>query len=255
MTAPVRSRRLILVAVCAASLAAISTLGFTWFGFFEKPSASWRFGPDQQAVESFARVPMFDAVTLEVTLPSKAWVYTVYFSQAQGCRAMFPSDYLATDHKNPLPAGTHRLPGRFKDKDLQWFVPNCKEQSVSYMTIVSTSPLQDLHKKMQTMFQIGNTAFPDMSFGSYMPKGGKEVLPKRSEIPHPLLQKAAYDVDAALLGPMLEVEGRSGVFVQVMHIIPADRRPDTKDPRSPVQRQLDQAEGKVRKRQKPGGGK
>ncbi|MHC4078667.1 MAG: hypothetical protein ACYST0_09550, partial [Planctomycetota bacterium] len=143
---------------------------------------------------------------------------------AGGCRALFPSDYLATDVQNPLPVGSHRLPGRLDSKDLEWHVPNNKNEAVSYILVVSRKPLPDLHQRMQTLFQIGNTAFPDRSFGSYLPKGGKAVLPERHMIPHPLLKQAAYDHDAALDGPMVEMKHQRGVFIKVMHVVAKGQR-------------------------------
>lgn len=210
--------------VCLAVLGAVATAGAIAFRDGSGPYAIWRFGPDQETLGPFDDVPMGDPVTLEVSLPFKAWVYTIYFNLADGSRALFPSDYLATNLQNPLPPGTHRLPGRFEGKDLQWVVPNCKDQAVSYVLVVSREPLPGLHKRMSMFFQIGNTAFADRSFGSYLPRGGKAVLPKRSEVGHPILKHAAYDREAGMDGPMLEMKNRPGVFIKAMHVIPKEKR-------------------------------
>jgi hypothetical protein len=170
MSQPRRSS-FVTVVVCLCLVGALVAGGITAFGPHDAPQATWRFGPERQTVAPFDEVPMLDPVTLEVTVPFKAWVYTVSFSLAGGCRALFPSDYLATDVQNPLPVGSHRLPGRLDSKDLEWHVPNNKNEAVSYILVVSRKPLPDLHQRMQTLFQIGNTAFPDRSFGSYLPKG------------------------------------------------------------------------------------
>jgi len=226
MPTPVRRRRLITLLAGLAVLGAVAIGGTMVFRHHGVPHATWRFGPESETVGPFDEVPMFDPMTLEVSLPFEASVYSVYFSLAHGCRALFPSDYLATDLQNPLPAGTHRLPGNTDGKELRWAVPNCKGEAVSYILVVSRTPLPDLHKRMKTFFQIGNTAFADRSFGSYLPKGGKTVLPQRNKLSHPILKHAAYDRDAAVDGPMLEMKGRPGVFIKVMHVIPkAQRRP------------------------------
>ena len=221
-----RARRtnFVTVVVFLFLLGALVAGGITAFDLHNGPEATWRFGPERQAVAPFDEVPMLDPVILEVRVPFTAWVYAVSFSHAGGCRAQFPSDYLATDLENPLPAGTHRLPGRLEGKDLEWFVHGVKGEAVSYILVVSKRPLPDLHERMKTLFQIGNTAFPDGSFGSYIPKGGKAVLPEKHRIPHPLLKQAAYDRDAAVDGPMLEVKHQHGVFIRVMHVIPKDQR-------------------------------
>jgi hypothetical protein len=224
MPKPVRHRRLTIMLACLAVLGTVATAGVVALGHGDGPRATWRFGPEHETVGPFDEVPMFDPMTLEVSLPFQAWVYSVYFSLAHGCRALFPSDYLATDLQNPLPAGTHRLPGEADGKELQWAVPNCKGQAVSYILVVSRTPLPGLHERMRTFFQIGNTAFADKSFGSYLPKGGKTVLPKHNRISHPILKHAAYDRDAAIDGPMLQMKDRPGVFIKVMHVIPKDQQ-------------------------------
>jgi hypothetical protein len=224
MSKPVRRGRLLVMTACLVVLGAIATAGGMVFQQGDGPRAEWRFGPDRQTVEPFDEVPIADPMTLEVSLPFEAWVYTVYFSLTDGCRAMFPSDYLATDLSNPLPPGTHRLPGKLDGKEMDWVVPGQKSQVVSFMVVVSKKPLPGLRKRMRTFFQIGNTAFVDRTFGSYLPKGGKTVLPKENRIYHPILEQAAYDRDAAMDGPMIEMRNRPGVFMKAMHVIPKDPR-------------------------------
>jgi hypothetical protein len=224
MARPVRRTRLIVALSSLAVLGAVATAGTIAFQHGDGPYATWRFGPDHETVGPFEDVPMADPVNLELSLPFKAWIYTVCFSLAQGPRALFPSDYLATDVQNPLPAGTHRLPGRLEGKDLTWVVPSCKNQAVSYLLVVSRKPLPDLQNRMSTFFQIGNTAFSDRSFGSYMPKGGKTVLPKQNRVDHPLLKQAAWNREAVTDGPMFELKDHPGVFIRAMHVVPKEQR-------------------------------
>lgn len=224
MARPVRRTRLIVALSSLAVLGVVATAGGIAFQHGDGPYATWRFGPDHESVGPFADVPMAAPVSLELSLPFESWVYTVCFSLAQGPRALFPSDYLASDIQNPLPAGTHRLPGRLEGKDLEWVVPSCENQAVSYLLVVSRKPLPDLHKRMSTFFQIGNTAFSDRTFGSYLPKGGKTVLPEQNRVDDPILKQAAWNRDAALDGPMLEMKNRPGVFIKAMHVVPKGKR-------------------------------
>ena len=221
---PARPTRFVTVLVLLVLLGVLVAGGITAFDPLDAPEATWRFGPQRQTVEPFDEVPMLDPLILDVRLPFAAWVYAVSFSHASGCRAQFPSDFLATDLENPLPAGSHRLPGRLEGKDLQWRVDKVKGEAVSYILVVSKRPLPDLHRRMKTLFQIGNTAFPDGSFGSYLPKGGKAVLPAKLVIPDPFLKQAVDDRDAAVDGPMLEMKHHPGVFIKVMHVIPKEQR-------------------------------
>ena len=137
MTPPDRQRRRNKIRPLSLALAALALTGITFYSGSNQPQANWRFGPEQVSCEPFDQVPMFDAANLQVTVPFKAWVYVVYYSQNQGCRAMFPSDYLASDLHNPLPKGSHRLPGTWKQKDLAWFVPNCRNEAVNFITVVA----------------------------------------------------------------------------------------------------------------------
>lgn len=224
MSNPLRRGRFTAALACLAVLGAAVTAGTIAFRHDNTPRATWRFGTDQDTVGPFDSVTVSAPVTLEVSLPFKAWIYLVCFNLAQGCRALFPSDYLATDLGNPLPPGTHRLPGQLDGRELQWPVPDRKGEAVSYILVASRKPLPDLHRRMRTFFQIGNTAFSDRSFGSYLPKGGRTVLPERHGILHPILKQAAYDPDAADDGPMLELKDRPGVFIKAMHVIARERR-------------------------------
>lgn len=224
MSKPLRRGRLIAALACLAVLGVAVTTGAMAFFVGETPRATWRFGAELQTVGPFDEVSASDPMVLEVSLPFQAWVYLVCFNVARGCRAMFPSDYLATNLQNPLPAGTHRLPGQTDGKELAWAVPECSGEVASYILVVSTTPLPDLHKRMRVFLQIGNTAFADRSFGVYLPRGGKNVLPRQNKITHPILKQAAFDHEAAIDGPMLEMKDRPGVFIKAMHVIPKERR-------------------------------
>lgn len=205
------------------------------------PKAQWLFGPDQTASEAFAQVPSFDPVTLTLDLPAPAHVYVVSFDLTQGALSFFPSDYLSTNLKNPLAAGRHVLPGQWKGKQMEWYVPEVTG-AVSFLVVVSQNPIADLQKAMASLRQMGNTAFPDRSMGLYMPKRDKgqpkPKLPSRSKPPHPLLQTTLYEVEATEPGVMLPHKQQPGVWLHAAHIQPTKPRQGAKNPGNPFQQKL-----------------
>lgn len=201
-------------------------------------STSWTGGEARSPIEPAALLPTEFPLRLELTLDEPMHVYVASHDLVRGTIAMFPSTALRSGlGANPLPAGSHSLPGRHLGKELAWHGGD-GVGGTTFVVIASREPLPDLARVLHICRQMGNAAFPQLpTLGTYAPMGGMDATPPTVRPAHPLLEEAAAAALHGHDGPMARVEGHEGVFAAALRVI-------TENPPPPAD--LERATEKIR---------
>jgi hypothetical protein len=183
------------------------------------PTARWQVGAQAAELEPYASVDPETPISLELELPRQSHVYVVSYDSVRGSIALFPSDSLLNDlAANPLPAGSHAIPGEHHGVALRWHSANASGP-VSLIALVSEAPIPELERTIGSFRQMGNAAFPTRPLlGTYAPKGGMDRVPSRGRIPTDVL-RVAFDLeDPSCEGAMRRLPGHAGVFAKVLRV-------------------------------------
>ena len=190
------------------------------------PTALWTVSGNE--VDALAEVGIETPLNCSVTIPRPSWVYAMQFDPTHGPLALFPSQQLRSDlQTNPQRNGSIELPGKHVDQTLSWHSGDA-HGPVSYILVVSDSPLKELEAAMPNWRQVGNGAFPSRALlGTYAPRAGMEAVPPRSELPTEILREAHALQRLEHDGPMTEL--RPGIHVSVLRLQVRAELPATED--------------------------
>lgn len=212
------------VFLTVASLASITILlwGIAQPVFEQRPVVTWRMGSDLTEPAQLAEVTTGTPVALELELPFPAFVYVASWSLAMGTIALFPSEHLDNGRENPLPIGTHHLPGLHEGKPMTWPTPNVAGP-LHYLVVASRERRPELEEALGRVRQMGHLGRPGHGFedrGMYVfvPERGLDDNAQR-DAPRAADLRAAMTAcgDVAALGasgPMRELADARGVFVR-----------------------------------------
>lgn len=184
------------------------------------PECALLLGEDQHPAPPFAEATPDTPVRLQVRAAEALHVWVASWSGTDGTLALFPTPWLQTSVKNPLPSGTNLLPGRHGDKELAWPVRPVPGVT-HYLAVASRASLPDLDATFAILRQVSNTTLPDGSMVVTAPKGRTlDDVPAREKIAGPLLELAASVTGASGRTPMRPVPGREGVWVASFQLVP-----------------------------------
>jgi len=183
------------------------------------PECTLLLGTAKQAAEAFAEAAPETEVRVELHAPEALHAYVASWSDTDGTLALFPTPWLQTSMKEPLPAGTNLLPGNNAGKELCWPVPPVP--GLTHVLVVASRAAQpDLEAAFAVLRQASNTTFPDGRMVITAPRDHHmSDVPARNRIAHPLLAQAAA-VNGGGRTPMRAVAGRDGVWVASFQLVP-----------------------------------
>lgn len=202
--------------------ALLAVIGIVWLAGREPTpaaSARWLGGAAANAIDPLATLPAELPLQVELTLTQPMHVYVASHDMVRGTIAMLPSSTLRSElPNNPLPAGTHRLPGRHDGLGLQWHVGD-GVGATTFFLIASERPVPELRDALLRCRQMGNAAFPKRTvLGTYAPATGMDGVPPRHQPAGALLQAARAVPDPLHDGPLVPLPGHDGVFVKVLRV-------------------------------------
>ena len=191
------------------------------------PSITW-YLDETPGIETFATVRPSIRLQVEIEHRQPLYVYVATHNPSQGAAALFPTPWLATVKENPLPGGSHRLPGTFGGIQLAWATPDVLAP-VDLLVLASEEPLAEVEQWFGRIRQASNSVFPDRRMVFSLPKDVSGAdLPPRSTWPAPILAKAAQCVVPGKHGRLLPLPGRAKVWagcvkIQVEGATPPDQ--------------------------------
>lgn len=182
-------------------------------------SARWLFDEEERTVEPLSETSQLRPFVLELELEKTCYVYVASFDFTRGHIALWPSSQLRAERtQNPLPAGTHRLPGRDDERKIRWHTGDAPG-SIDHFLIVSEHPLKDLERFLRSCRQLGNRAFPsDRMLDLYAPEGGMKVTPTRTRLDQALLiacRRVGTEEHDGKLHPIPGFEGVYGATLRL----------------------------------------
>jgi hypothetical protein len=222
MPTPPRPRSRATVFLTVASLVALTVLfvGIAAPAPPAPPRLAWHLFEDHRVLPQGSEVAAGAPIGVTVELPFPAHVYVASWSALQGTIALFPSDRLSTELRNPLPPGAHWLPATLDGERLTW-PTHAVVGPIHYLTLVSRQPLPDLEERLQQVKQMGHmaklgTGFADRGMYVFAPSGGMRIAPPNDAPAAPELEaaRAAFTALPSLAGAgeLMELPGRPGVF-------------------------------------------
>lgn len=184
----------------------------------DSPWYRWVIG-DGGDKRNYQEVAADTEVRLELALRSPAYVYVASHNGTDGTIALFPSPWLDTDLGNPLPPGTHVLPGRFEGTGLAWPV-RATLGATDYLAVVSDEPVAELEDLFESARQISNTTFPDHRMVVTAPRGrSMDDVPRRASIPGKLLPAAGAIAVESLAGALRPWGEDESILLTSMKVI------------------------------------
>jgi hypothetical protein len=164
--------------------------------------------------------------------PLRLWIrsdeprhlYVFSHSHEDGTLLLFPSPDVASDCRNPLPAGQVVLPGKLDGKELAWTTRAGVLSPQTFLAIASEQPVPELEALLPRLRRWSNQALPDRSMVVTLPAAGADFAGKpRQPLPDPLLlAAAALGADARSgadpNGPMVGAPDRTGIWFSAFRI-------------------------------------
>ena len=198
---------------------------------------------------------MFEDMTLTVDLPFAGYVYVVGFNYTQGSVTYFPTEYLATEHKNLdsgrmnyFPAGTHELPGTIDGKPQRWWVPDVAE-TVQPLCRREPQPDRGIWRRLCHSPRADGPIppFPITRWAITCRGRARTRSSVGSPCRTPRCRPAQNQMDSVAPGPMVPWAEHEGVYLKVFNIQPT-QNPGKQTP-DPFQRRLLEA---IRKKETEG---
>ncbi len=172
------------------------------------PACTWRIGKGTDVRQG----RMFDEVAPESALSVSYWcdeprfVYVFSHSSEDGTLLLWPSPLLQSDKAQPLPAGSHVLPGRFEGNDQYWTSRSGIHAVTTFVAVAARERVEELEALAPKVRQWSNSVFPDHTMLVTQPKVGMDVAgpPGSANFPAGVLARAASRDHGTTLanGPM-----------------------------------------------------
>jgi hypothetical protein len=160
--------------------------------FQQQPQVAWQIGAASASrpASAYQEVGLDEPLRLAVEFREPLYVYVVSHDREDGTLSWWPSPMLQTDAAQPLPSGTHRLPGMRNGAEQSW--PARPTLAVTdWIVVAARAPLPELDALLPRLRQASNTTFTDGSVVLSNPKDGLAPLGKKGDgVPHALLQEA-----------------------------------------------------------------
>lgn len=158
------------------------------------PAATWRIGTgaDVKQARNYDELQPGSPVRLSFTCDEARFVYVFSHSVQDGTLLLFPSPDVRSDLTQPLPAGASVLPGKRDDKDLTWNTRIEVQPTTTFLVVAAKDKIPELEALLPKLRRWTNTALTSGAMDVTNPPAGKQVVAgPHTELPDPLLQRAA----------------------------------------------------------------
>lgn len=209
--------RLVLVPAIAALAAAGIWLSRRDPGPIVVPAATWLIGtgPEAAHARNYDDLPADSPVRLALRCDEPRHVYVFSHSAEDGTILLHPSPDVRTDATQPLAAGSATLPGKRDDKELAWTTRRQILATTTFVVIAARQPVPELDALLPKLRRWTNTALTSGAMEvTNPPTGTTPIAGPRTELPDPLLQRAAERSFTATVvnGPLTPDAQREGVW-------------------------------------------
>lgn len=207
------------------------------------PAIEWIVGPPggETTARPYHELAPETPLAAAITTREPLHCYVVSWSTEDGTIAWFPSPLLRSGARNPVSAGTTRLPGTIDGKPLG-FRARTGHAVTSWIAIASRTELRELEQLLPRLRQVSNMTFTDGSIVVSNPRRGEPVAGPGTAPPEGLLRQAALLAERpAPDGPMTPLEGHDGVWIAIWRTVAtrgADGKPMLQDPLQPLRPML-----------------
>ncbi|MEO6596362.1 MAG: hypothetical protein ABIP94_16555 [Planctomycetota bacterium] len=189
------------------------------------PAATWRVGSgsDMRQGSNYDNLAAETSIQLSIHNDEPRFVYVFSHSIEDGTLLLWPSPPLESDLPQPLPPGTHVLPGRLADKELTWTTRSGIHSVTTFVVVAARDKVDELEGLLPRLRRWTNRVFPDRSMLVTVPLGETQIIGegRTLKFPSPLLQRAA---DLAITesmpnGPMSPDGSLPGVWLTSWKVV------------------------------------
>lgn len=203
------------------------------------PAAAWRvgLGTETRQGRNYDELAPETPIRLYFHCDEPRYVYVFSHSAEDGTLLLWPSPPLESDLAQPLPPGSHVLPGKLADKELSWTTRSGIHAVTTFVAIAAREKVDELEALLPKVRQWTNRVFTDRTMLVSLPPGQTEVVgaARTTAFPSALLQRAA---DLAITeslpnGPMQPDARTAGVWLSSWKVV-EHKKPATDEQRPPT---------------------